>query len=81
MANRYNDYRRIHRVIICTTPAYKYKGWLFEYKPNIGAWPLKKDGEPRKRAGMVFWETFQEFYELSDEVKKQHRISGGCLHG
>jgi hypothetical protein len=54
---------------------------MFEFKPHVGAWPLKKDGEPRKRAGVKFYDVFSEFYNLTDEEKKKHRVGGGCLHG
>lgn len=64
---------------ICTVPIYKYKGWLFEYKPHTGAWPLKKDGEPRKRAGMVFWTLLDEFLQLTEDEQRQYRLSGGCI--
>lgn len=64
---------------ICTTPVYKYKNWLFEYKPHTGAWPLKQDGEPRKRAGMVFWSLLDEFLHLPEAEQHKYRISGGCI--
>lgn len=50
---------------------YEFEGWLFEYyrtKP-ISPWPLKKDHEPRKRAGRLFWDMFERFSLLT--VKKQ----------
>lgn len=40
---------------ICSPRIYEYKGWIFEHSWAIGAWPLTKDWEPRKRAGRVFW--------------------------
>lgn len=64
--------------VICTTPVYKYKGWLFEYHKYFGPWPLKKDFEPRKRAGRVFWGLFSEFNSLNEDEKKKYRIAGGC---
>lgn len=63
---------------VCTVPVYQYKGWLFDYKPHLGAWPLKKNHEPRKRAGDKFWAVFSEFYNLPEEEKRKHRIAGGC---
>lgn len=69
------------RLIICTAPVYKFKGWLFDYKPHVGAWPLKKDGEPRARAGMKFWTVFDEFFNLPEDEQRKYRVGGGCLHG
>jgi hypothetical protein len=68
------------KVIVCTIPVYKFKGWLFEYKPHIGPWPLKKDGEPRLKCGNRFYDMFTEFYDLSEKEKNTHRISGGCCN-
>ena len=64
---------------ICFAPIYEYKGWLFEYKQYMGAWPLKKDGEPRKRAGNRFWSILSEWMALPDDEQKQTRVSGGCM--
>ena len=63
---------------ICSTPVYEYKGWLFEYGPT-GCWPLRKDGDPRKRAGRKFWAVFSEWLELSEDAQKQTSVSGGCV--
>jgi hypothetical protein len=64
---------------VCTVPVYKYKGWFFEYKPHTGAWPLRKDGEPRKRAGDVFWCVLSEFLDIPESERKYYRVSGGCI--
>ncbi|MFK5882818.1 MAG: hypothetical protein QM489_00590 [Candidatus Izemoplasma sp.] len=61
---------------ICFIKAYEYKGWKFEYdrgKP-YGPWPLKKDLEPRERAGQVFYNLFSEFYKLEDAEQEKYRI-------
>ena len=63
--------------IICSTPIYEYQGWIFEYGPT-GCWPLKKDGEPRKRAGRKFYTILDEFFDLTDEQRKAYRVGGGC---
>jgi len=62
---------------ICSARTYKFKGWWFEYG-YTSVWPLKKDGEPRKKAGMVFWSIIDNFCKLSDEEQKQYRVGGGC---
>lgn len=62
---------------LCSTPIYEFRGWLFEYG-HMTCWPLKKDGEPRKRAGRKFYSIVDEFLRLPDEQQKAHRVGGGC---
>jgi hypothetical protein len=64
---------------ICGPRLYEYKGWFFEVHPSYGPWPLTKDGEPRKRAGDVFYSVYTEFDKLSQEEKLQYRVGGGCV--
>ena len=64
---------------ICGPRTYKYKSWYFEVHACLGPWPLKQDGEPRKRAGNVFWNLFSEFDRLSDKEKQSYRTGGGCI--
>jgi hypothetical protein len=56
--------------------AFEFEGWFFEYddRKPFGPWPLKKDLEPRARAGNKFYEMFGRFSGLSDTEKKQFRI-------
>ena len=63
---------------MCSPPLYEFEGWFFEYSPHI-CWPLRKDGEPRKRAGDVFWRVWAEWYALPDEEKQKTRVGGGCV--
>lgn len=51
---------------------YRYKGWFFELPNYGGPWPLKKDGEPRKRAGNKFWVLWEEFSKLDN--KEDYRV-------
>ena len=69
---------RLHG-FICSAPVYEYKGWTFEVPGWSGPWPLRKDGEERKRAGRVFWRVWSEFEDLTDEQKKACRVGGGCV--
>ena len=64
---------------VCSSPVYAYKGWTFEVNYNSGPWPLRRDGELRKRAGRVFWRVWGEFEDLTDEQKKACRVGGGCV--
>ena len=63
---------------ICSTPVYEFEGWTFEYGYTGGPWPLKKNGELRKKAGRKFWAMFYRFSKLSDDEKYAHRVGGGC---
>lgn len=61
----------------CSPRIYEFEGWTFEYH-QTSVWPLKKDGEPRKRAGEKFYAMLDKFCQLTDEQKDRHRIGGGC---
>jgi len=63
---------------ICSHPMYEFEGWIFECGYMSGPWPLRKDLEPRKRAGRKFWKMFERFDALSDKAKSTYRIGGGC---
>jgi hypothetical protein len=66
------------RGFICGPPIYCYKGWTFEFHAYAGGgpWPIRKDGEPRKRAGRRFYQVFEEWHDLPD--REQYRVGGGC---
>lgn len=63
---------------ICGPRTYEFEGWNFEYGPSV-VWPLKKNGEPRQRAGKKFYSTLDRFCQLTDEQKIKHRTGGGCV--
>ena len=67
------------KMIICSAPMYEYKGWFFEFHKYIGPWPLKKDGDPRKRAGRAFYKMIDGFRALPDDEQEKYRVGGGCL--
>ena len=62
---------------MCGPKIYEFSGWTFEYDMT-GAWPLRKDGEPRARAGRKFYKMLDKFCAMSDEQQKTYRIGGGC---
>ena len=65
--------------IICSASSYRYNGWEFEYKYMFGPWPLKKDGELRKRAGSKFFSDIQGFLDMPKEEQEKFRTrKGGC---
>ena len=65
--------------IVCSSPAYHFLGWTFEIAPGVGPWPLRKDGELRARAGLVFWRVYSEWEDLPDDEKQKTRVGGGCV--
>jgi len=62
----------------CSNRVYEFKGWVFELSACSGPWPLKKNGDLRKRAGRVFYKVYDDFVKLSQCEKKKFRIGGGC---
>jgi hypothetical protein len=62
---------------LCGPRIYEYNGMTFEYGPTI-CWPLRKDGEPRARAGAKFYDHIDGFFKLSDDEKETYRVGGGC---
>lgn len=44
---------------LCSPPMYTFDGVTFEFGQMTGPWPLRKDGELRKRAGRGFFALFE----------------------
>ena len=63
--------------IMCGPRIYKYKGWVFEYGQG-SIWPLKKNGDRRKRAGNKFYNMIDEFAHLPNYEQDECRVGGGC---
>ena len=59
---------------ICMPSVYEYKGWVFEDSMSNGPWPLKKDLEPRKRAGRKFWGVYASFLDIPEDEREQYRV-------
>lgn len=66
--------RKFGDAIVCGPKLYRYNGWFFEWHSYCGPYPLKKDGEPRKRAGRVFWKVIDKFQELSKKQQEKYRV-------
>ena len=64
---------------ICGPRLYEFEGWLFEVSAYGGPWPLKKNGDPRKRAGRAWWKVWDRFDSLSETEKRKFRAGGGCI--
>jgi hypothetical protein len=63
---------------ICSPRVYEFAGWVFEYGGYGTPWPLKKNGDPRERAGRIFWHVITTFEKLSQEERQEYYIGGGC---
>jgi len=66
---------------MCGPRTYKYAGWVFEFHSFCGPWPLKKDGELRKRAGRKFYNDIDKFCKMNENRREKYRVgtSGGCI--
>jgi len=64
---------------LCSGKVYTYKGVTFECHAWGPPWPLKKNGDPRARAGKVFYRLVKEFEALPEEERKACRVGGGCM--
>lgn len=65
--------------ILCRNRVYAYNGRLFEWSYN-GPWPLRKDGEPYKRAGNKFWNDIEGFIKMEKSEQQRYLvIDGGCM--
>lgn len=63
---------------MCGPRLYEYEGWCFEFSQTGGPWPIRKDGEPYKRAGVKFWDMFGRFTAMPEEERESYRVGGGC---
>jgi len=64
---------------ICGPRIYEFEGWCFEWHACSGPWPMKKDGELRKRAGRTFYNMVERFCKLSKADREKYRVGGGCV--
>ncbi len=60
---------------MCGPKLYEYDGWFFEHG-YCGPWPLKKNGDPRERAGRVFYKMVEKW--LAEKDPESFRVGGGC---
>ena len=70
------DMSEVH-IFLCGPRIYEYDGWTFEYGMTT-CWPLKKDGDPMKRAGRKFYAMIHKFFALTDKEQATYRVGGGC---
>jgi len=63
---------------LCSPRTYSYEGWVFETPEYTSPWPLKKNGDPRERAGRKFYQMVKRFDKLAKEEQEKHRLGCGC---
>lgn len=62
---------------LCGPRIYAYAGWDFEFGYS-GPWPLKKDGDLRKRMGRKFLKDIEPWLDMPDKKREKYRVGGGC---
>lgn len=66
--------------IMCSSSQFEFEGWYFEFHRYCGPWPLKKNGDPRKRAGNKFYKMYDKFSKLSPKQQEKYMVyKGGCV--
>jgi hypothetical protein len=67
-------------VFLCSARRYCFEGWTFEGSAgrNGFPWPLKKNGDPKEKAGRQFFQMLKRFDALPKAEKETHRMGGGC---
>ena len=63
---------------LCSARVYEYAGWIFEFG-YCGPWPLKKNGDPRKRAGRKFYKDIEPWVKELKTNQEACRVGGGCI--
>ena len=64
---------------LCSPRVYEYKGLTFEVPAYSPPWPLKKNGDPRKRMGLITWRIIEEWGKLPPKKQEKYRVGGGCM--
>jgi len=64
---------------LCGPRSYEFEGVSFEVSNYGGPWPLKKNGDPKKRAGRRFYAFYARFEALAPDEQEKHRTGGGCI--
>lgn len=65
---------QVGKWFVCGPAVYRFEGVLFEVHSYCGPWPLRQDGEPRRRAGRRFWRLWDRFQALSPEERERCRL-------
>lgn len=63
---------------LCTPRQYLYSGVAFEVSVTGAPWPLKLDGDPKKRAGRGFYAKIDPWLKMGREEREAFRVGGGC---
>lgn len=63
---------------LCIPRQYLYEGTSFEVAITGMPWPLKQDGDPRKRAGRGFYAKIGPWLKMTPGAKEAYRVENGC---
>lgn len=63
---------------LCMGKLYEYNGISFEVSITGQPWPLKLDGDPKKRAGRMFYDKIGPWLKMTDAERGKYRVGGGC---
>lgn len=61
--------------VVCTSPLYEFRGYLFEWHSYCGPTPVRRDNyDVRKTIPEGFWEMVEEFQKLTDGERREYQI-------
>ncbi len=63
---------------LCIPRQYDYSGVSFEVAITGQPWPLKVNGDPKARAGRVFYAKIGPWLKMTDNEREKFRVGGGC---
>ena len=64
---------------ICSARAYRFNKMYFEDGSMSGPYPLKKNGDPKKKVGKRFYDWYMKVWiPLSEKEKESYFVGGGC---
>lgn len=64
---------QIGNAIVCSSPAYRWEGYYFEWHYYCGPIELTKSGDPKQKSSDTFYRAMNRFGQLSDAEKKKFR--------
>ena len=68
------------RIILTFPKTYQFNGINFEVSPIGMPWPLRKDGEPKARAGRGFYSKIKPWLDMAPEFQEAYRTGGGTIY-
>lgn len=63
---------------LCIPRQYLYNGVSFDVTITGQPWPVKVDGDPKSRAGRVFYAKIGPWIKMTYADRERFRVGGGC---